>query len=414
LKKQLFVLALLLLWGCSGSDTKTDEVKVSKDEKSSGKPSYTLKFEEDLRFGAENQDPNYQWALNTTSVSTDSAGNMYVSDPRENRVLMFDPQGGFIKQVAKKGDGPGEFNGLMGFSARSNSSGIALDMGGGQPTLSTFDTDQGFQNMTRNEGKPAIIQSVVFDPTADRFASFFVQPDGDAGVLLYKSAVFDSSFNIVKDFPAASGPLPNRSRFGDATYWSERIAENLTRFFKGFPVFNFDAEGNLYTAETNKYTITKWSKDFSSSEAFTHTPPTRITRDSANQDAIVELFTSQLAADPDLAQLVTASVVKRGIESAEIPLYKNPVFGIIPMEDGTLLVVHDIDFTTGENTADIFSAKGDCLGEVKMANYAFATITASGYAPRMSFRNGFAYTIETDNAGDQSVVRYRYKLVANE
>lgn len=400
-----------ILWSCGPSPQSEEK---AKEKAQPSKRSYSLVFTEDLRFGAEQQDPNYIWSLNTTTVSADKAGNIYVADPHENRVLMFDAQGAFVKKVAGKGEGPGEFSGLVNFMARADGRGIGLDMSGAQSSLSTFGPGQSFQQMSRNGGKPALIQSAIFDPSMDRFASFYVQPDKAAGLFFYKTAVFDAGFKVLVELSSDSGPLPNHERFGEANYWSERIAENLTRFFKGYPVCNFDAEGRLYSANPNKYTISRWSKDLSKSEVvIDHSGWKPILRDEANHAAIVELFTAQVASDPELAQLVTPAVIKRAVETAEIPPNKNPVFAILPMEDGKVLVVHDINFSTGVSTADLFSEKGEYLTEVTMGHFAFATLTASGYLPRMVFRNGFAYTIESNEADEQSVVRYRYQLRAN-
>ncbi len=66
---------------------------------------------------------------------------------------------------------------------------------------------------------------------------------------------------MLKEISSRSGPLPDRSRFSDPGYWSQRIGGNLKRYFQGSGVFNFDAGGHVYNAPTNKYEITKWSPD---------------------------------------------------------------------------------------------------------------------------------------------------------
>lgn len=53
-----------------------------------------------------------------TNAAVDSEGNLYVTDTLNNRVEIFDPEGNFISEFGKAGDGPGHF---------ARPKGIALD-----------------------------------------------------------------------------------------------------------------------------------------------------------------------------------------------------------------------------------------------------------------------------------------------
>ncbi len=56
-----------------------------------------------------------------TNVAVDGNGNLYVADTFNNRVEVFDPEGGFIRTFGKAGDGPGYF---------ARPKGIAVDKDG--------------------------------------------------------------------------------------------------------------------------------------------------------------------------------------------------------------------------------------------------------------------------------------------
>ncbi len=56
-----------------------------------------------------------------TNVAVDHEGNLYVSDTLNDRVEVFDPDGGFIRAFGKNGDGPGHF---------ARPKGIAIDSDG--------------------------------------------------------------------------------------------------------------------------------------------------------------------------------------------------------------------------------------------------------------------------------------------
>jgi len=42
-------------------------------------------------------------------MAVDKNGNLYVADTMNNRIEIFDADGGFIKEIGKHGDGPGDF-----------------------------------------------------------------------------------------------------------------------------------------------------------------------------------------------------------------------------------------------------------------------------------------------------------------
>lgn len=69
----------------------------------------------------EEADDSPETFAKPTNVAVDSDGNLYVSDTLNNRVQIFDPDGGFISMFGKAGDGPG-------FFARPK--GIAIDSDG--------------------------------------------------------------------------------------------------------------------------------------------------------------------------------------------------------------------------------------------------------------------------------------------
>ncbi len=122
-------------------------------------------------------------------------------------------------------------------------------------------------------------------------------------------------------------------------------------------------------------------------------------------------MTEEFLTVPRLADITTRPVLAKAIEYAEPPAAKNPVFGILVMENGTLLVVHDASPATGKNLADIFSPEGEYLGRFTLNNHAMVAFSAGGLIPKMTFKNGFAYTAETDEEGDNRVLRYTVERV---
>ena len=66
-------------------------------------------FEEVYRVGGVNA-PEWAFFKDYEPTGFDAAGNLYVFDTQAYRVVVIDPQGGFVRTVGRRGEGPGEFN----------------------------------------------------------------------------------------------------------------------------------------------------------------------------------------------------------------------------------------------------------------------------------------------------------------
>jgi hypothetical protein len=81
-----------------------------KPVKLPGMPS-TLKLTEDLCLGKEAKDENYMFS-ELRSVQVDNDGNIYVLDPKEKLIRVYDKNGKHLRTFGKKGQGPGEFQSI--------------------------------------------------------------------------------------------------------------------------------------------------------------------------------------------------------------------------------------------------------------------------------------------------------------
>ncbi len=87
-------------------------------------------FEEVYRIGGLNAE---EWAFFADSAPTafDGAGNLYVLDRQAGHVVIVDPQGGLVRTVGRKGEGPGEFNLVAQFWVWPDGRYVVQDMGHG-------------------------------------------------------------------------------------------------------------------------------------------------------------------------------------------------------------------------------------------------------------------------------------------
>jgi hypothetical protein len=75
------------------------------------KPNLTVDFKEELSFG-DNEEPKEAALYKPGHILVDENDLIYVSDYQDAMIKVFDPQGKFVRTIGRKGQGPGEFQGI--------------------------------------------------------------------------------------------------------------------------------------------------------------------------------------------------------------------------------------------------------------------------------------------------------------
>ena len=87
-------------------------------------------FEEVYRAGGVNA-PEWAFFQGSEPVGFDGAGNLYVLDTQASQVVIVDREGGLVRTVGRKGEGPGEFNMVIRFWVWRDGSFVVQDIGHG-------------------------------------------------------------------------------------------------------------------------------------------------------------------------------------------------------------------------------------------------------------------------------------------
>jgi uncharacterized protein (TIGR03382 family) len=113
------------------------------------------------RFGGTFGQASGQFRLPFSAVV---GGNyrIYIVDYYNNRVLVFDPSGKFIRKIGKKGGGPGEFMAPTAMTINSDGNIVVNDIGRGG--YSIFKTDGTFVKNVLIEGAGGIVVNIVPTP----------------------------------------------------------------------------------------------------------------------------------------------------------------------------------------------------------------------------------------------------------
>jgi len=91
------------------------------------------------------QEEGESWELlsNVSGVDFDGAGNLFVLDAGNQRVLVFDRRGRFVRSIARRGGGPGELMAPTGLAVLADGTVVVADLG--RSALSVFAPDGTFR-----------------------------------------------------------------------------------------------------------------------------------------------------------------------------------------------------------------------------------------------------------------------------
>lgn len=116
--------------------------------------------------GAEDGE-DWELLSRVSGVAFDARDNLYVLDAGNNRVLVFDAKGKFVRKIGKKGGGPGELMSPVGLALTKDGYIAVTDLG--RPGVSLFRNDGSFvKNLMLSDsvGFPAIQNGTLAHPTA--------------------------------------------------------------------------------------------------------------------------------------------------------------------------------------------------------------------------------------------------------
>lgn len=371
-------------------------------------------FKEELRFGGGIGGDPYVWALPSTNLDVDRNGRFYIADRRENRILVFDAQGRFLQRLAKQGEGPGELLGLFNYTVLADGRGVAFDLKSGRlGRLIYFDSERRFSHITEQPfggDQHKVLRTLAVSPDNRYMAGqYFYYDPANPGGDLGKSGLFTTDFKLVRDYSSVTLPRLDFSKVEDTNYWVEFLAGHFVGMFKSNGVFAFGRQGQFYSALTNNYVITRAELASPPRDRLSFGREYKpILRTDAQVDGWVDLVLGVTSSN-FLMGAVNDRVVRKAYTAANLSPAQPPIFALVPLEDDRVLVVHDVNLEDGTNRADLFDGKGRFIAQGHLPNHAMVGF-ASRFFPRLVFRNGKAYGIETDEEGEVWAVRWRYAL----
>ncbi|MDJ0838665.1 MAG: 6-bladed beta-propeller [Acidobacteriota bacterium] len=386
--------ALILMYGSSAVDVP----RADNGKRPEVKP-ITLKLVEELRITSDDHDDRYLWAGFDVAVQVNKAGHMFIVDDRENRIIQLDADGNFVRQIGREGQGPGEFDALVGLTVMDDQSLAAFDIHS-PGTLCFFNPEGEFiEERSLIEGGGRNIKDLSFSPDGRWVFGRTTNRKVGTNLRLFEYALFQARDMELKHSLLKfqlDGFDPARS--GDPKFWKKFLADRVGVDAKGFLGYvAYGRDGRVYTAVATRYEITRWSADLEK-ELVISREYKPIPMPEEEIDAIVTpLFTQAKDQLPkQYKHVISDSLVRDSLAMAGYPPVKLPVMGLKLTGDGMLVVIHDHNEITGHQAADLFDTDGNFRGSFSHGNFGLK---------RMVFQGDKAYTIETVD-GDNQLVRY--------
>ncbi|MEN6310354.1 MAG: 6-bladed beta-propeller [Acidobacteriota bacterium] len=325
-----------------------------------GEPQYkipALELKEDFTLGGEAAGGAY--VLNRpNAMALDAAGNLYVADPGERNIKIFDKNGKFVKTIGRAGQGPGEFRYPMGVTTIPGSAEIVvIDV----QKIVIFDASGVFSRQIPLKGSGA---GVRVDARGRLFVATSAIPSGDFSLKAYAP---DMSRELA--VVASSPEDPSRNPFRPRLLW---ILDNMGRVvFGDAKTYEFkiiDSQGKI---------LKRFGRGFD---------PVRVRQE-----------------DKDDLNARTRKVL--GEDAAKSTPYSShyPAYRAFFTADGGRLFVETWEKTPDgkQDVYDIFDAEGRYLARVGLP------LHVDFLNPRDRFiRDGKLYTIEPDDKGYEVVKRY--------
>ncbi|PIE90768.1 MAG: hypothetical protein CR997_03850 [Acidobacteria bacterium] len=398
MKIQWKIVCFLLI---SGSVFAGEVQTVNNGKTVSGKTE-TLEFVEDLVIGPETEEDHLIWASFLTTVDADSKGNMFVCDPGENRVVEFDSEGKFVRSIGRKGEGPGEFLNLKSFQVLDNGTAIAFEQAQILTTLNYYDKALDYRDKKVHQSFELIPTTALFSRNGEWISSTVASVNMTTQMTAIHYAILNQDLEIKKDLIVYETPNFNPQRLMESEYWSEYLAGNMKQTSKGLLAFvAFGKDGSVYTAKADRYEIQKLDSKLNPVQVIKKAyDPIPMTKEQI--DAMVEPISERILGNlpAQLQSVVTEKTIAKAVKMAEFPPVHFPISHLLALENGYLLVLHEVDMVKDIAKVDIFNPAGVYVGSCE---HGFNSLT------KMVFKNGYAYTIENRD-DDNTLVRYKINI----
>lgn len=367
----------------------------------------SLVFEENLRFGAEEEEDEYLWGSVNCDLAVDGRGHIFLADPKACEIYEFDTNGKYVRTLARKGAGPGELVAVARIQFLGDGRLAVFESAPGvQARVQIFNKDLAYEKTVQPASMSVIPISIEFNPEGSHFAGNVLNFDLQTGKMLNKSGLTRlEGYELIETFTSRQQNV-DFAQLNSPQALGDMMGEMVNGFFKGNGVFTFDKDGNFYSGISNKYEIAIRGKDLKTVKKVIKRKHKPIMFTEKEHRAVAERLADNFRETP-FGPMINDQFVEHVLRKSTPPEVKDPIEGMAVTPEGYLLVLHNLNRDNGDQVIDIFDQKGTYVGQTSMSGWAFVDQTSSW---RMVFKGGQAYAVLSNEDDEIQVVRFKYAL----
>jgi len=353
-------------------------------------PTLELKLVQELTLGEDENDENQLFTMGAR-VAADENGTMYILDPGNGRVVVFDKDGGFVRTFGKKGQGPGEFQQPNEIVIHD---GQVMVVDTGARKLHMFDAEGAFQGeKALPPGFRRMISPAFFKNGHIAFTS--IQTDAQ-NQTFYDFSMYDADLKPLKSYIRVEQPKIDWRNAQDPNFWVSFLKNQFESIGAGFPIHTGVGDDAVVLARTDRYRGDIIGQDGNVKIAFDKAFKPKPFTDEAKH-ATFERIWSLMSNNPMLGRNMTRQVFDRALAEAELPDRLMPLWSLFSLGGDRFATLANFDAHTSTGSLDVFDSRGKWLGS---ADYQGAAQYLVGQGDRI-------YAVGPNEEDNLIVIRYR-------
>ncbi len=312
-----------------------------------------IELAEDLAIGGADAEDIALFTA-TTSLVVDGTGTMFVLDSGNQRIVVFDADGGFVRSFGQVGQGPGEFTEPVAMTLDEKGNLAVFDTGSHKMILldkrGGFIRDARFASQIHGLYQPVILPGGNMAFTAYRL-------DGELQ-MSYDLSVYDADLKRIHTIHALALPKLDWSQVAQPSFWVGFLKDQFELHGGGFPL-KAVCGGRLVTARTHEYRLLAHDGGGKQKEEWTIAYKPKVMAEEA-REIYCERVWQDLAANPALTASLTQPVFNRAMAASAAWQTRPPIAALCSLGEG-FAVLADYDILTGKGRLDLFSRDGQIL-----------------------------------------------------
>lgn len=316
-----------------------------------------LKLVQEFVLGEDEDDDYQQFTMGAQMVADDS-GMLYILDPGNDRVVVYNDKGKFVRKFGQEGMGPGEFQQPKEICFNHKNQLAIFDLGSKKMNL--FDTEGKFLGEKAMPQPIVSLSHPVFMDNGNLLLSVVrLDPDGTQN---FDLILYDENFEALKTITSIPQPKKDWSKMGEPQFWVTFLKDIFEGIENGIPI-GAAYDGNTFAAiRSNVYKATIFDGNGQEKGGFEKKLKPLPFTDEAKEAAYGKVWQS-LCNNPFLSNNMPRPIFLKALEKAEVGPAARPIWEMTNMGDLVVFLVN-YDSTSRAGVLEFFDKTGNLKAQL--------------------------------------------------